>query len=665
MNTKILRIKELITLLNKACHAYYNLAKPIMTDKQYDALFDELKSLEAETGFILSISPTQRVGYEVISKLQKIKHSINLKSLDKIKNDIPALKKFIDVAECMLMLKADGLTVEHIYENGKHLQSSTRGDGEIGEDITHNSKTFLNLPLEIPFKGHLKIAGEAIIHIDDFEAINALLDEEDKYATIRNLASGSVRQLDSKICKERKIRFYAFNLLEAEGMNFTKKSEQLDWLVTLGFDIVPVWGMGKNIDINGLESIIEHCKLHAKIANFPIDGLVAVYNNLKFAESLGETTHHPLHSIAFKFEDEEMETILRSVEWQVGRTGVITPVGIFDTVIIDGTEVSRAGLHNVSIIEDLELGIGDIITVYKANMIIPQIEDNLTRSDSLTIPDKCPSCSSNTEIKINKSKINGETKITKVLLCSNDNCSAKLIQKLSHFVSREAMNIDGLSEATLEKLINKGIIRGFMGIYQLTLHKTQIVAMDGFGARSYEKLITAIENSKNVGMANFIYALGINQVGLSTAKALSKHFNYDFTEMMNKILAGYDLTQIEDIGDVTASSISDYFKNKDNLYDVIDLVNYFITIKAVEQKIVNKIFEGKTFVITGDVHIFKNRKELQEKIEELGGKASGSVSNKTSYLINNDNTSNSSKNKTAKDLGVPIITEEELIKMIK
>lgn len=666
-------IKKLTNKLNEACNAYYNLSKPIMTDKQYDKLFDKLKQLEIENNYILSNSPTQRAGYEVKSKLEKFTHKTPLRSLDKTK-DIKELKSFINnkISDSLAMLKKDGLTVELEYNNGKFISASTRGNGEIGENITHNAKTFKNIPLEIQPKSKIRLVGEAIILKNDFEEINSKLSDEEKYKTPRNLTSGSVRQLDSKICKERGIYFYAFGLLEIEDIsidtdfkpeqiNLDFKTEQLDLLKLCGFEVVKYAYIDKNINEKELQEKINQLKEYADKNYFPIDGIVVQYNNLEYGESLGSTSHHPLHSLAFKFKDEAEETILKEIEWSIGRTGVITPVAIFNPVEIDGTEVTRASLHNLSIIEDLELGMGDNITVIKCNMIIPQIEENLTRSNNIIIPDKCPNCGCKTEIK--------QIKDSKVLICTNDACSAKTLKKFCHFVSRDAMNIEGLSEATLDKFIDLGYLNVFSDIYKLQEHKQEIVKLDGFGLKSYNNLIQAIEKSKEVELFSFIYSLGINQVGLSGAKLLAKKFDNDIVKLINLILTTNSfktkLLQIEGFGDIIVNLICNYFSNKDNLVELRKLINI---VKFKENKNTSDNtdkLKDKILVITGDLKFHTNRKEIQQKIENLGGKVASSVSNKTTFLINNDSKSNSSKNKTAKELGVKIITEEEFLDMIK
>ncbi len=648
---KIERIQILTKELNQYRHEYYNLNKPTVSDRTYDNLFDELHSLELETGFALSNSPTQSVGYTVLSKLQKRQHPTPLKSLDKTKS-IDELNKFRQDHAVIIMLKADGLTVELDYDNGQFIGGYTRGNGEIGEDISHNCKVFKNIPLTIPYKGKLRISGEAVIHWNDFNEINSKLTEEEKYATPRNLVSGSVRQLDSKICSERNVYFYAFNILEYDEMT-ESKWVNFNKLIEMGFTTIPF--LLKDIDIS--EKTIEYMKKQAVIQDVPIDGLVVSFDSVEYSNSLSETAHHPLHSIAYKFKDEAETTTLREIEWSVGRTGVITPVAIFDKVILDNTEVTRASVHNLSIMEELELGIGDSISIVKANMIIPQIEENFTRSNNLIIPEKCPVCGGITMID--------QDNESKFLYCTNEDCSAKLMKKFSHFVSRDAMNIGGLSEATLETFINKGWIKTFADIYRLDRYKTQIINTEGFGVKSYSKLSEAIEKSKNVKFENFIYALGINQIGKGGAKRLAKHFNNDIQAFLKATVSHHNFTGIDDFGLITAYSVYEYFQSESNMQIVNELLEYVTVIKSKEKKSTGfKDLSGIAFVVTGDVNTFKNRKELEELITSLNGKLNGSVSSKTNYLINNDVNSTSGKNQKAKEVGVPIISEAQFNEMI-
>ncbi len=645
----IQRIQDLVKQLNTYRNEYYNLNKPSVPDATYDSLFDELSILEKETGCILSNSPTVTVGYEVKSKLQKVEHPIPLKSLDKTKS-FEDLNKFIGDKECLLMLKADGLTIELEYENGELIQASTRGNSIIGEEISHNAKVFKNIPLTIPYSGHLRIAGEAVIHKNDFEEINSKLLEEDKYATPRNLSAGSVRQLDSKICSQRNVYFYAFGILECDEELSDSKHEQFNWLAGQGFWII----LYLHGDISDIELNINRMIKLAKEKFVPIDGMVVTYNSVKYSKSLGETAHHPLHSLAWKAIDEMEETILRNVEWNTTRSGQINPTAIFDTVILDNTEVSRASLFNLTFIKDMQLNLLNTIKVSKRNMIIPYIEENLDRQEGnyIPIPTKCPSCGAKTEIR--------NTGTADFLYCTNDDCPAKLLDKFVHFCSRNAMNIDGLSEAGIELFINKGLLKTFDDLYKLEQYKSQIIQLEGWGIKSYNKLIQAIEKSKNVKLENFLYALGIGQLGQGGSKRLVKHYNNNIFAIADA--KPYELMQVEDFGDVTANSVYSYFQ--DNM-DLIDRLLEIVNIKVEEKKESTfKSLDNLTFVVTGNVETFKNRKELEELITSLNGKLSGSVSSKTHYLINNDITSNSGKNKKAKELNVPIISEAQFNEMI-
>ena len=663
--TKINEIQGLVKQLNEYRHEYYNLNSPSVSDLIYDKLFDKLQSLEIENNYILSNSPTQSVGYEVKSKLQKRTHPTLLKSLHKTKF-LDEINKWKKDKDCILMLKADGLTVEVNYENGALVGAYTRGNGEIGEDIFHNAKTFQNIPLTIPFLGKIRTSGEAIIHRNDFEKINNNLTEEEKrklpngkYATPRNLVAGSVRQLDSKICATRNVYFYAFNILEAiaktrENPLNDSKYENFKWLGSLGF-----WTIGNMVltqDITRAD--IDNMKECAKELNIPIDGMVLSFDSIKYSNTLLETSHHPLHSIAFKEKDETEETVLREVEWNTTRSGQINPTAKFDTVLLDNTDVSRASLFNLTFIEDMQLNIGSRIMVSKRNMIIPYIEENLDIDNGiLDFPDDCPSCGFETLIK--------NTGTAEFLYCSNDKCPAKILDTFVNFVKRDAMNVDGLSEATLSKLIDKGFIKTFADIYKLEQYKSQIVKMEGFGLKSYQKLIDSIEKSKSVSMASFVLSLGIDQVGKGGAKRLAKHFNNDLDLFFEAIDEYYDFSRIEDFGQITADALYKYFKDEENMNQVNELLQY-ITIKQEEKKggIALKSLEGLAFVVTGNVTTFKNRKELEELITSLQGKLNSSVSKNTNYLINNDTTSTSGKNQKAMEIGVPIISEEDFNTMI-
>lgn len=643
------RMKELINILNNASRSYYQKNESLMTDFEYDKLYDELVKLEKDTGIILANSPTQNVGYTVLSNLTKVKHDEKILSLDKTKEP-EKLKSWLENQDGILSWKLDGLTIVLKYNNGELVQAITRGNGEVGEDITHNAKVFKNVPLKISYKDELVVRGEGIISYSDFEKINEELDENESYKNPRNLCSGTVRQLNSEITSKRNVMFYAFTVFKAFGVDFDdKKSNQLLWLKTLGFDVV--YNKIVNSD-NIIDSVYE---FENKIPenDFASDGLVLTYNSISYSSSLGTTAKFPKDSIAFKWKDETAETILREIEWNTSRTGLINPIAVFDAVELEGTTVNRASVHNVSILEDLKLGIGDTIKVYKANMIIPQIAENITKSGNCEIPKNCHVCNGETEIR--------SIRDGKALYCTNPNCSAQRIRSLSHFVSRDAMNIEGLSEETIKKFVEKGFISDYTDIYSLHKYADDIKNMEGFGEKSYNNLIESIEKSKNTELPNFIYALGINHVGLSNAKLLCKNINYDINKLFE--VSQDELINIDGFGDIIAHSIVSYFadnKNRELLNKILKIVS-FNTVEISEEN-ENSNINGKTFVITGDLNNFTNRKELQNKIESLGGKVTGSVTKKTNYLINNDILSESSKNKKAKELGIPIITEEDFIK---
>ncbi|MBQ8940453.1 MAG: NAD-dependent DNA ligase LigA [Firmicutes bacterium] len=643
------RMKELVELLNRASKAYYQQDKEIMSDKDYDALYDELLALEAETGIVLSDSPTQKVGYTVLSNLTKVEHPSPMLSLDKTK-ETSRLEEFLGTQTGLLSYKMDGLTVVLTYRDGELKQALTRGNGIIGEDITHNALTFKNIPLKLDFKGELVLRGEAVISFKDFEQINSRLDPEDEYKNPRNLCSGTVRQLNSEICAQRSVCFIAFSLVTAEGMEFSKKSEGMDWLDKKGFQTV----QRKFVNAENVEKTVREFEKNIPNNPFATDGLVLTYDDIEYSRSLGTTAKFPRDSIAFKWADETAETTLKEIEWSASRTGLINPIAVFDPVELEGTTVERASLHNVSIVENLQLGLGDTITVYKANMIIPQVAENLTKSNNAEIPAVCPVCGGKTQIV--------SLRDGKALKCINTDCPAKKLMGFVHFVSRDAMNIEGLSESTLEKFINADTLVDFADIYSLSKHKDTLVGLEGFGEKSFENLMSAIEKSRNVGLPNFIYALGIENVGLSNAKLLCKYYDHD----IDKILAAKaeELVGIDGFGEIIAQSAENYFKDEKHVV-LIEKLRKELTFDIPKASEGELPLKDKIFVITGDVHHFKNRKELQAKIEELGGKATGSVSAKTSYLINNDITSNSSKNKKAKELGVPIISEEDFLELIE
>lgn len=653
MNTnKMERMKELVERLSKAAYAYEQEDREIMSNFEYDALYDELKALEEETGTVLAGSVTQKVGYEIASSLPKVTHPKRMLSLDKTK-EVGKLKSFVGTQEGLLSWKLDGLTIVCTYEDGQLVSAVTRGNGTVGEEITNNARTFKNLPLTIDVEGRLVLRGEAIITYDDFNRINDSLGEnEEKYKNPRNLCSGSVRQLNPAITAKRNVRLYAFTLVEG-GPDFETKSEQLDWLAEKGFKVVEY----KKVTASNIEEAIQYFADHIDQQEFASDGLVLTYNNRPYSASLGETAKFPKDSIAFKWKDEVVETKLLGIEWNTSRTGLINPVAVFEPVEIEGTTVERASVHNISILDELELGVGDRITVYKANMIIPQIAENLTRSHNIKIPERCPVCGAHTEIK--------QDKESKTLLCTNSNCKAQRLRAFAHFTTRDAMNIEGLSEATIEKFLEKDYLEDFTSLYHLNQYEAEIVEMEGFGNKSYTKLMNSIEKSRDVAIANFIYALGIVQVGLGTAKLICKHFNYELEAMMSA--SKEELTAIDGVGPVIAAEFAEYFSLEANQKMVRTLANDELRFKieAVDVVLEDSKIAGKTFVVTGDVHHFKNRKELQAQIEALGGKVTGSVSKNTDYLINNDSESGSSKNKKAKELGIPILTEEQFLELIQ
>ncbi|MBQ8167646.1 MAG: NAD-dependent DNA ligase LigA [Lachnospiraceae bacterium] len=645
---KTSRIKELVKLLNEASKAYYQQDTEIMSNFEYDALYDELVSLEEETGLVLSNSPTVNVGYEVISELPKEAHPSPMLSLDKTK-DVSALADWLTDKDGVLSWKMDGLTVVLTYADGELKKAVTRGNGEIGEVITNNALVFANLPRKVSYKGQLIIRGEAIITYSEFERINATIpDAEAKYKNPRNLCSGTVRQLNNHVTAGRNVNFFAFNMLDIGDADVDATvNSKFDFLESLGFQVV------EHVDCNA-KDISDKVKFFAdKIAtnDFPSDGLVLSFDDIAYGRSLGRTAKFPRDSIAFKWADEEAETILREVEWSPSRTGLINPVAIFDTVSLEGTLVSRASIHNVSICKQLKLGIGDTIKVYKANMIIPQISENLTGSGTLVIPDTCPACGKNTELRADND--------VETLYCPNLDCPAKSVKLFSHFVSRNAMNIDGMSEATLSKFIDMGYLVELYDIYRLEEYKDKIVELEGFGEKSYENIIKAVNQSRNTDLVRLLYGLGILNVGNATAKLIVKHFDYDIEAII--AAPAEEFAQIEGIGDVIAENIVNYFAQDNNIRVLRELLKEVTLVK--EEKSLEQDLAGKTFVITGSLNSFANRDELKALIEDRGGKVAGSVSAKTSYLINNDVNSSSSKNKKAKSLGVPIISEEDFLKL--
>jgi len=646
---KIQSIQELVKELNVHRNNYYNLNKPTITDLQYDKMVEELFNLEQETGYILSNSPTITVGYEVKSKLQKRTHPTLLKSLDKTKS-IDELNEWRKGKETLLMLKDDGLTVEVNYENGEFTGGYTRGNGEIGEEISHNVKVINDFPLFVPFKGKLRLSGEAIIHKDDFEEINSKLPDDEKYATPRNLVSGSVRQLNSEICSQRKVYFHAFNIIECNKELSDSKFEQFQWLKYLGFTLVEHIKLSTDIT----EDIIDSFKNLAEEKKIPIDGLVVSYNSVKYSNSLPETSHHPLHSLSFKFYDDVFESTLRDVEWNTTRTGLINPTAIFDTVIIDNTEVSRASLHNLSFIEGLNLNIGCKILVSKRNLIIPHVEDNLDRDNGIMLyPEHCPSCGEETYVK--------NTGTADVLFCKNKNCQAQLLDKMVNFVKRNAINIEGLSEATLEKFLKLEFIKTFGDIYRLEQYKSKIIKLEGFGIKSYNRLLTSIENSKNVKLANFIVGLGIEGVGSSTAKLIAKKFKtiHDFINAKN-----VELLNIDGIGDITAESIVQYrLENIDIILDLVEYMNFSDSeVKKEETTIKDNFFKGKKIYATGSFLHYK-KEELKSLFESLGAEFANGYAKSLDYLIEGSLKSSSKVDKAKKD-GIQVISEDEFIRII-
>ncbi|MGN0328311.1 MAG: NAD-dependent DNA ligase LigA [Lachnospira sp.] len=647
--SKLERIKELVELLNRAGKSYYAEGTEIMSNFQYDTLYDELKKLEEETGYVLSNSPTVNVGYEVLSELPKERHESPMLSLDKTK-DREVLKSWLGEQPGLLSWKLDGLTIVLTYEEGELSKAVTRGNGEIGEIITNNARVFANVPVTIPYKGKLVIRGEAIITYSDFERINRQIPEADaKYKNPRNLCSGSVRQLNNKITKERNVNFFAFNLVSAEGVDFNNsRKQQFEWLKQQGFGVVEY----KEVNKNNILDTIDWFENNIKTNDFPSDGLVIVYDDIEYGNSLGRTAKFPRNSMAFKWSDETASTILRKIEWSASRTGLINPVAIFDTVELEGTQVSRASVHNISIMEDMKLGIGDEILVFKANMIIPQIAENITCSGNMEIPRVCPVCGGATRIE--------ESNEVKSLYCTNPDCQAKHIKSFSHFVSRDAMNIDGLSEATLEKFIQKGFIKRKADLYHIDRFKDEIISMEGFGEKSYNNLIDAINKSRKTNLVRLVYGLGIDNVGLSNAKMIVKHLDNDPNRIMN--VTSDELVGIDGVGKVIADSIVSFFDDEEKCREYTDILSE-VTLEEEDTSQNSNILEGKTFVITGNVNHFPNRNALKSLIESMGGKVTGSVTGNTSYLINNDAMSNSTKNKTASKLGVPVITEEEFLEI--
>ena len=643
------RMKELVSLLNKASRAYYQEAQEIMSNYEYDRLYDELKELEDELGITLSNSPTVNVGYEVVSELPKERHESPMLSLDKTK-EVEELKNFVGDQKVLISWKMDGLTVVLTYRDGKLYKAVTRGNGEVGEVITNNAKVFKNVPVQIAYQGELILRGEAVIGYKDFEKINQEIEDVDaRYKNPRNLCSGSVRQLNNQITAKRNVMFYAFTLVQADGVDFqNSRACQMEWLKSQGFTTVEYYMVTRDT----VED--EVAKFSSKISenDFPSDGLVLTYDDIAYGRSLGRTAKFPRDSFAFKWQDEIRETVLREIEWSPSRTGLINPVAIFDPVELEGTTVSRASVHNISIMEELELGIGDKIEVYKANMIIPQIAENLTRSGVKDIPCKCPVCQGETKIR--------QVGNAKALYCMNPECQAKHVKSFALFVSRDALNIEGLSEATLEKFISRGYIHTFADIFHLDQYKEKIKKMEGFGEKSYKKLTESIEKARTTTLPRVIYSLGIAGIGLANAKVICRELKYDVESLLK--VSEEELNEIQGVGEVLAKAFVGYFADAKHVENFRRLLNELTIPKETVTK--QQIFEGVNFVITGSVKHFANRGEVKELIESLGGKVTGSVTSKTNYLINNDVTSTSSKNKKANELGIPIISEETFLELV-
>ena len=669
---KILRMKELHRQLLAASRAYYQESREIMSNFEYDRLYDELLELEKETGTVLAGSPTQKVGYEVLSELPKEAHEAPMLSLDKTK-EVPVLQEWLGSQKGLLSWKLDGLTIVLTYEGGELVKAVTRGNGEIGEVITNNAKVFANVPLRIPYQGQLILRGEAVIKYSDFARINEEIEDVDaKYKNPRNLCSGSVRQLNNEITAKRSVNFEAFMLVQAvaaenagaaedaatvgmpddgtdHGRFHNSRREQFEWLKTQGFDVVEY----KEVNAAALPDAVAEFAEAIQSYDIPSDGLVLLMDDIAYGDALGRTAKFPRNSIAFKWADEIRETTLREIEWSASRTGLINPVAIFDPVELEGTTVSRASVHNISIMEAMELGVGDTITVYKANMIIPQIAENLTRSGNIVIPKICPVCGGETQIR--------QMNDVKSLYCMNPDCQAKKIKSFSLLVSRDALNIDGLSEATLEKFIAAGFIHSYADMFHLDRHKEAIVSMEGFGEKSYENLMAAVKKASHTNLVRVVYGIGVAGIGLANAKMLCRAFGYDFDKMRHA--TAEELTAVDGIGAVLADAWIAYFASEKNR-EAVDGLLAELTIENEAENTEADIFAGMTFVITGSVQHFASRKELQAFIEARGGKATSSVTAKTTYLINNDVTSNSSKNKKAKELGIPIISEQDFLNMM-
>ncbi len=646
--TDIERQKELTDRLNRAARAYYQEDRELMSNLEYDALYDELVLLEKNTGVVLANSPTAQVGYEAVNELPKEAHESPMLSLDKTK-ERESLREFVGEHKTLLSWKLDGLTIVLTYENGELQKAVTRGNGVVGEVITNNARVFQNIPLQIAFEGKLVLRGEAIITYSDFERINeSIADVDARYKNPRNLCSGSVRQLNNEVTASRNVRFYAFGLVSAQGVEFENSHEQeLLWLQKMGFDIVEY----KVVTAKNLDEAVDYFAGAVAENDFPSDGLVALYDDIAYGQALGRTAKFPRNSFAFKWADEMRETQLLEIEWSPSRTGLINPVAIFEPVELEGTTVSRASVHNVSILKELELGIGDTIRVYKANMIIPQIADNLTRSSRLAIPHTCPVCGKEARV-IKENEV-------EALYCMNPDCEAKKIKAFTHFAGRDAMNIDGLSEATLEKFIAMGFIHDFGDIFELSAHRDAIVQMEGFGEKSFQRLMDSLEKARHTTLPRVLYSLGISNIGLANAKVICRHFDSDIERLRRA--DEEEVSAIESIGPVIAHNFVEYFSKEENNRRFDHLLRHLDIEKEMRNEA--QIFAGMNFVITGSVEHFANRGEVKALIESLGGKVTGSVTGKTNYLINNDTASNSSKNKKARELGVPVISEDEFLRL--
>ena len=643
------RMLELVELLNKASRSYYQDAQEIMSNYEYDRLYDELQNLEKELGITLSNSPTVNVGYEVVSELPKERHESPMLSLDKTK-EVEELKNFVGSQKVLMSWKMDGLTIVLTYRDGKLYKAVTRGNGEVGEVVTNNAKVFKNVPVQIAYRGELILRGEAVIGYHDFEKINEEIEDVDaKYKNPRNLCSGSVRQLNNQITAKRNVMFYAFTLVQADGVDFqNSRACQMEWLKAQGFTTVEYHMVTRDT----VEDEVAKFSSEISKNDFPSDGLVLSYDDIAYGRSLGRTAKFPRDSYAFKWQDEIRETILREIEWSPSRTGLINPVAIFDPVELEGTTVSRASVHNISIMEELELGIGDKIEVYKANMIIPQIAENLTRSGVKDIPERCPVCQGETKIR--------QVGNAKALYCMNPECQAKHVKAFALFVSRDALNIEGLSEATLEKFISRGYIHTFADIFHLDQYKDEIQGMEGFGEKSYKKLIENVEKARTTTLPRVVYSLGIAGIGLANAKVICRELKYDVEALLR--VTEEELNEIQGVGEVLAKAFTGYFSDAKHVENFRKLLEELTIPEETSTK--KQIFEGVNFVITGSVTHFANRGEVKELIESLGGKVTGSVTCKTNYLINNDVTSTSSKNKKANELGIPIISEETFLELV-